>query len=337
MPEQNANKRFTGTSLRLKVGLAEMLKGGVIMDVMNVEQARIAEEAGATSVMALERVPAMIRAEGGVARMAKPSLIKQIIQTVSIPVMAKARIGHFAEAQILQELGVDFIDESEVLTPADEAHHIDKHAFTTPFVCGARNLGEALRRIAEGAAMIRTKGEAGTGDVVHAVRHMRQITQEMRALTVLSEQELYAAAKDHQAPYELIRLVAQTGKLPVPNFSAGGIATPADAALMMQLGAEAVFVGSGIFMKERATPLEVENWTETEAEVGLCKAAEIGTPRNPEEREEAVSRAKAIVAATTHYNDAKILAEVSEQVTGTMKGLAAAGLEESQLLQTRGW
>ena len=275
MPEQNGNKAFTGTSLRLKVGLAEMLKGGVIMDVMNVEQARIAEEAGAVSVMALERVPAMIRAEGGVARMAKPSLIKQIIQAVSIPVMAKARIGHFAEAQILQELGVDFIDESEVLTPADEAHHIDKHAFTTPFVCGARNLGEALRRIAEGAAMIRTKGEAGTGDVVHAVQHMRQIVKEMKALTVLSEQELYAAAKEHQAPYELIRMVAQAGKLPVPNFSAGGIATPADAALMMQLGAEAIFVGSGIFMKERATPLDVEN--------------------NPKEREEAVSRAKAIV------------------------------------------
>jgi pyridoxal 5'-phosphate synthase pdxS subunit len=317
MPELNENKNLTSTSLRLKIGLAEMLKGGVIMDVMNVEQARIAEEAGATSVMALERVPAMIRAEGGVARMAKPSLIKQIIQAVSIPVMAKARIGHFAEAQILQELGVDFIDESEVLTPADEAHHIDKHAFTTPFVCGARNLGEALRRITEGAAMIRTKGEAGTGDVVHAVRHMRQIIREMRALTVLSEQELYAAAKEHQAPYELIRMVAQTGKLPVPNFSAGGIATPADAALMMQLGAEAIFVGSGIFMKERATPLDVEN--------------------DPKEREEAVSRAKAIVIATTHYNDPKILAEAAEQVTGTMKGLAAAGLDESQLLQTRGW
>jgi pyridoxal 5'-phosphate synthase pdxS subunit len=269
--------------------------------------------------------------------MARPSLIKQIIQAVSIPVMAKARIGHFAEAQILQELGVDFIDESEVLTPADEAHHIDKHAFTTPFVCGARNLGEALRRIAEGAAMIRTKGEAGTGDVVHAVRHMRQITREMRALTVLSEQELYAAAKDHQAPYELVRMVARTGKLPVPNFSAGGIATPADAALMMQLGAEAVFVGSGIFMKERATPLEVENWTESEAEVGLCGKDEVGTPRNPEEREEAVSRAKAIVQATTHFNEPRILAEVSEQVTGTMKGLAAASIEEKDQLQTRGW
>jgi pyridoxal 5'-phosphate synthase pdxS subunit len=317
MTENNENKSFGGTSLRLKVGLAEMLKGGVIMDVMNVEQARIAEEAGATSVMALERVPAMIRAEGGVARMANPKLIRGIIETVSIPVMAKARIGHFAEAQILQQLGVDFIDESEVLTPADEAHHIDKHAFKTPFVCGARNLGEALRRIAEGAAMIRTKGEAGTGDVVHAVQHMRQIVKEMKALTVLSDQELYAAAKEHQAPYELVRMVAQSGKLPVPNFSAGGIATPADAALMMQLGAEAIFVGSGIFMKERATPLDVEN--------------------NAKEREEAVSRAKAIVAATTHFNDPKILAEVSEQVTGTMKGLAAAAIEESQLLQTRGW
>jgi pyridoxal 5'-phosphate synthase pdxS subunit len=337
MPEANGNKAITGTSLRLKVGLAEMLKGGVIMDVMNVEQARIAEEAGAVSVMALERVPAMIRAEGGVARMAKPGLIKQIIQSVSIPVMAKARIGHFAEAQILQAIGVDFIDESEVLTPADEAHHIDKHAFTTPFVCGARNLGEALRRIAEGAAMIRTKGEAGTGDVVHAVQHMRQIMSEMRALTVLTEQELYAAAKNHQAPYELVRMVAQSGKLPVPNFSAGGIATPADAALMMQLGAEAIFVGSGIFMKERATPLDVERWTEEDAEVGLCTKSDVGALRNPKERKEAVSRAKAIVVATTHYNDPKILAEVSEQVTGTMKGLAAAAIEESQLLQTRGW
>jgi pyridoxal 5'-phosphate synthase pdxS subunit len=317
MPEPKENKGVAPTSLRLKVGLAEMLKGGVIMDVMSVEQARIAEEAGAVSVMALERVPAMIRAEGGVARMAKPSLIKQIIQAVSIPVMAKARIGHFAEAQILQQLGVDFIDESEVLTPADETHHIDKHAFKTPFVCGARNLGEALRRIAEGAAMIRTKGEAGTGDVVHAVQHMRQIVKEMKALTVLSEQELYAAAKELQAPYELVRMVAESGKLPVPNFSAGGIATPADAALMMQLGAEAIFVGSGIFMKERATPLDVES--------------------NHRERDEAISRAKAIVIATTHYNDPKVLAEVSEQVTGTMKGLAAAAIEESQLLQTRGW
>ena len=310
--------------LRLKVGLAEMLKGGVIMDVMNVEQAKIAEQAGAVAVMALERVPAMIRAEGGVARMANPKLIKEIIAAVSIPVMAKARIGHFAEAQILQELGVDFIDESEVLTPADEAHHIDKHAFKTPFVCGARDLGEALRRIAEGAAMIRTKGEAGTGDVVHAVKHMRQIVLEMKALTVLSDQELYVAAKEHRAPYELVRMVAKAGKLPVPNFSAGGIATPADAALMMQLGAESVFVGSGIFMKECATPLDVE-----------CDAN--GSLNNPKERAEAESRANAIVIGTTHFNDPKTLAEASEQVTGTMKGLAVAGLEESQLLQTRGW
>jgi pyridoxal 5'-phosphate synthase pdxS subunit len=316
--KNGTNGSFTGANhLRLKLGLAEMLKGGVIMDVMNVEQARIAEESGAVAVMALERVPAMIRAEGGVARMANPKLIKRIIETVSIPVMAKARIGHFAEAQVLQHLGVDFIDESEVLTPADEAHHIDKHAFTTPFVCGARDLGEALRRIAEGAAMIRTKGEAGTGDVVHAVKHMRQIVKEMKALTVLGEEELYAAAKEHRAPYELVRMVAKTGKLPVPNFSAGGIATPADAALMMQLGAEAVFVGSGIFMKERATPLDVEN--------------------DPLERAEAVSRAKAIVIATTHYDNPRILAEASEEVTGTMKGLAIAAIEESQLLQTRGW
>ena len=321
MAESNRNGSMNGngsnTSLRLKVGLAEMLKGGVIMDVMNVEQARIAEESGAVAVMALERVPAMIRAEGGVARMANPKLIKEIKDAVSIPVMAKARIGHFAEAQILEAIGVDFIDESEVLTPADEAHHIDKHAFTIPFVCGARNLGEALRRIAEGAAMIRTKGEAGTGDVVHAVQHMRQITRELRQVSVMREEELYHAAKEHGAPYELIRMVAKTGKLPVPNFSAGGIATPADAALMMQLGAETVFVGSGIFMKERATPLDVEN--------------------NQKEREEAVSRARAIVIATTHFNDPKILAEAAEQVTGTMKGLAAAAIEEQNLLQTRGW
>jgi len=316
---QNGNHRgdFASSSLRLKTGLAEMLKGGVIMDVMNVEQARIAEEAGAVSVMALERVPAMIRAEGGVARMASPRLIRQIMDAVTIPVMAKARIGHFAEAQVLQEIGVDFIDESEVLTPADETHHIDKHAFRTPFVCGARNLGEALRRIAEGAAMIRTKGEPGTGDVVHAVMHMRTMVREIKALTVLSEEELYHAAKTHQAPYELVRMVAQAGKLPVPNFSAGGIATPADAALMMQLGAETVFVGSGIFMKERATPLDVE--------------------KNPLEREEAVSRARAIVIATTHFNDPKIVAEASEAVTGTMKGLAAAAIEEQHLMQTRGW
>src|SRR5438552_18275091 len=236
-------------NLRLKTGLAEMLKGGVIMDVTNAEQATIAEQAGAAAVMALERVPAQIRAEGGVARMASPKKIREIMEAVSIPVMAKCRIGHFAEAQILQELGVDYVDESEVLTPADEAHHVDKHSFTVPFVCGARNLGEALRRIVEGAAMIRTKGEAGTGDVIHAVKHMRAIVQEMKILTVLGEDELYARAKDLQAPLEIVRMVAKTGKLPVPNFSAGGIATPADASLVRQLGAEAVFVGSGIFME----------------------------------------------------------------------------------------
>ncbi len=302
--------------LRLKTGLAEMLKGGVIMDVMSAPQAEVAEKAGAVAVMALERVPAQIRAQGGVARMASPRKIREIMDTVSIPVMAKCRIGHFAEAQILQELGVDYIDESEVLTPADEAHHVDKHAFTTPFVCGARNLGEALRRIAEGAAMIRTKGEAGTGDVVHAVKHMRQIVSEMKALTVMSEEELYAAAKNHQAPYELVRMVARDGKLPVPNFSAGGIATPADASLVMQLGSEAVFVGSGIFMKERATPLDLSD---------------------PTERADAEARARAIVIATTHYNDPKVLAEVSEMANTAMKGLAVAALEEKALLQTRGW
>ncbi len=300
----------SSTSLRLKVGLAEMLKGGVIMDVTDAAQATIAEKAGAVAVMALERVPAQIRAEGGVARMASPRKIREIMEAVSIPVMAKCRIGHFAEAQILQELGVDYIDESEVLTPADEAHHVDKHAFTVPFVCGARNLGEALRRIAEGAAMIRTKGEAGTGDVVHAVKHMRQIVQEMKILTVLSEQELYAKAKELQAPYELVRMVARDGKLPVPNFSAGGIATPADASLVMQLGAEAVFVGSGIFMKN---------------------STEFAPP------EEAEKRARAIVRATTHYKDPKVLLEVSGDVPSAMKGLAVSALDEAQMLQTRGW
>jgi len=312
MSENNGSN----TSLRLKVGLAEMLKGGVIMDVMSVAQAEVAEKAGAVAVMALERVPAIIRAEGGVSRMANPKLIKHIMSIVSIPVMAKCRIGHFAEAQVLQEIGVDYIDESEVLTPADEEHHVDKHAFKTPFVCGARNLGEALRRIAEGAAMIRTKGEAGTGDVIHAVKHMRQIVKEMKQLTVMSEEELFAAAKNHQAPYELIKMVAKAGKLPVPNFSAGGIATPADASLMMQLGAEAVFVGSGIFMKDGTTPLDLGD---------------------RKERAEAEARAKAIVIATTHYNDAKVLAEVSEQVPGAMKGLAVSAIEAKDLLQTRGW
>jgi pyridoxal 5'-phosphate synthase pdxS subunit len=306
MPENNGSSN----SLRLKTGLAEMLKGGVIMDVTTAEQAMIAEKAGAAAVMALERVPAQIRAEGGVARMAAPKKIREIMEAVSIPVMAKCRIGHFAEAQILQELGVDYIDESEVLTPADETHHVDKHAFAVPFVCGARNLGEALRRIAEGAAMIRTKGEAGTGDVVHAVKHIRQIVQEMKILTVLSDQELYAKAKELAAPYELVKLVAHEGKLPVPNFSAGGIATPADASLVMQLGAEAVFVGSGIFMKDS---------------INFAAA------------EEAERRARAIVGATTHYNDPKVLLEVSQDVPSSMKGLAVASLDDASLLQTRGW
>ncbi len=306
-PEAN---QATNQALRLKVGLAEMLKGGVIMDVINAEQAEIAEKAGAVAVMALERVPAQIRAEGGVARMASPTIIKEIMATVSIPVMAKCRIGHFAEAQVLQELGVDFIDESEVLTPADELHHVNKHAFKTPFVCGARDLGEALRRIAEGAAMIRTKGEAGTGDVVHAVKHLRQIVKDIRQLTVMSEEELFAAAKEHRAPYELVRMVAQAGKLPVPNFSAGGIATPADASLVRQLGAEAVFVGSGIFMRDST---------------------------NLASTEEATSRARAIVRATTFYDDPKVLAEASAECTGAMKGLAIAAMDPASLMQTRGW
>jgi pyridoxal 5'-phosphate synthase pdxS subunit len=301
-----------------------MLKGGVIMDVIDVEQAVIAEQSGAVAVMALERVPAQIRAQGGVARMSHPGMIKEIIAAVSIPVMAKARIGHIAEAQILQQLGVDFIDESEVLTPADEVNHIDKHAFTTPFVCGARDLGEALRRIAEGAAMIRTKGEAGTGDVVHAVKHMRQIIKDIKALTVLDDTELYAAAKEHRAPYELIHWVARNGKLPVPNFSAGGIATPADASLMRQLGAEAVFVGSGIFMKDGVNRLEVGRGRD-------------GKLLNPDERHDAETRAKAIVRATTHYDNPEILAECAADCTGAMKGLAVAALDESQLMQTRGW
>jgi len=269
--------------------------------------------------------------------MASPKLIKEIMAASTVPVMAKARIGHFAEAQVLQSIGVDFIDESEVLTPADESFHIDKHAFTTPFVCGAKNLGEALRRIAEGAAMIRTKGEPGTGDVVHAVTHMRTIVREIKALTVLDDTELYNAAKTLQAPYELVRMVSKAGKLPVPNFSAGGIATPADAALMMQLGAETVFVGSGIFMKEGATPLDVDLWEKQDAEVGLCTSKEVGTPRNPEERSEAVSRARAIVLATLHYDDPKIVSEASEAIIGSMKGLAAAAIEEKDLMQTRGW
>jgi pyridoxal 5'-phosphate synthase pdxS subunit len=297
------------SSFRLKTGLAEMLKGGVIMDVTTAQQAKIAEKAGAVAVMALERVPAQIRAEGGVARMASPKKIKEIMAAVSIPVMAKCRIGHFSEAQVLQALGVDFIDESEVLTPADEMYHIDKHDFASPFVCGARNLGEALRRISEGAAMIRTKGEAGTGDVVHAVRHVRQIARDIRALTVLRGDELYTAAKELEAPYELIKIVANTGRLPVPNFAAGGIATPADAALVRYLGAEAIFVGSGIFMRDS------HNF------------ADLG---------EAQSRAEAIVQATTHYDNPQILAETSEFCLGAIRGVAAATLEERALLQTRG-
>ncbi len=288
--------------LRLKVGLAEMLKGGVIMDVTNAEQALIAEQAGATAVMALERVPSDIRKEGGVARMAPISKIREIMKTVSIPVMAKARIGHFMEARILEALGVDYIDESEVLTPADEEHHIDKRHFTVPFVCGARNLGEALRRIGEGAAMIRTKGEAGSGNIVEAVRHMRTIQKEMKQLTVLGKEELMAEAKKHQAPFALIEYVAEHGKLPVPNFSAGGIATPADAALVMQLGAEAVFVGSGIF-----------------------KSAD------PE------ARARAIVKAATYFNDPAKLLEASEELGMGMPGLDISKLPEGELMQTRGW
>ena len=287
---------------RKHIGLAEMLKGGVIMDVTTAEQAKIAEDAGAASVMALERVPADIRKDGGFARMASVTKIKEIQKTVSIPVMAKARIGHFVEAQILEALGVDFIDESEVLTPADEHFHIDKFAFRIPFVCGARYLGEALRRIGEGAAMIRTKGEAGSGNIVEAVRHMRAITSGIRRLTTLSPEELMTEAKNLGAPYELVRCVARTGKLPVPNFSAGGIATPADAALMMQLGAEAVFVGSGIFKSS-----------------------------------DPARRARAIVQATTHYKDADVLARVSEELGEAMVGIETSKLAEKDLLQTRGW
>jgi pyridoxal 5'-phosphate synthase pdxS subunit len=293
---------FLDEQFRVKSGLAEMLKGGVIMDVTNVEQAVIAEKAGAVAVMALERVPSDIRKEGGVARMAQIRIIRDIMGAVTIPVMAKARIGHFTEARILEALGVDYIDESEVLTPADEEHHIDKRGYKVPFVCGARNLGEALRRIAEGAAMIRTKGEAGSGNIVEAVRHIRTIVKEMKQLTVLGKEELVHESKKHQAPLELIEWVAEHGKLPVPNFSAGGIATPADAALVMQLGAEAVFVGSGIF-----------------------KSAD------PE------TRAKAIVKAATYYNDPVKLLEASEEVGEAMRGLDVSKLPQEELLQTRGW
>jgi pyridoxal 5'-phosphate synthase pdxS subunit len=293
---------MTETPFALKTGLAEMLKGGVIMDVTTADQAKIAEDAGAVAVMALERVPADIRAQGGIARMADPTKIREIIQAVSIPVMAKARIGHFVEAQLLEALGVDYVDESEVLTPADEAHHIDKWAFKVPFVCGALNLGEALRRIGEGAALIRTKGEAGSGNIVEAVRHMRAVQGAIRRLTILGAEELMAEAKDLGAPYALVKLVASEGKLPVPNFAAGGVATPADAALMMQLGAEAIFVGSGVFKS--------------------------GDP---------VSRAQAIVQATTHYTDADLLARVSEGLGEAMVGIDISRLEPGELLQTRGW
>ncbi len=287
---------------RVKVGLAEMLKGGVIMDVTTAQQAEIAEKAGACAVMALERVPADIRKEGGVARMAAPKIIREIMSAVSIPVMAKVRIGHFAEAQVLEALEVDFIDESEVLTPADEEHHVWKHGFKVPFVCGARNLGEALRRIAEGAAMMRTKGEAGSGNIVEAVRHMRAIVDEMKRLTTLNQEQLVHEAKNLGAPLDLVEYVAQHGKLPVPNFSAGGVATPADASLVMQLGAEAVFVGSGIFKSS-----------------------------------DPAVRARAIVKATTHFKDPKAVLEASEELGEAMRGIDVRQLDEKELLQTRGW
>jgi pyridoxal 5'-phosphate synthase pdxS subunit len=289
-------------SEKVKRGLAQMLKGGVIMDVVTPEHAKIAEDAGACSVMALERVPADIRAQGGVARMSDPDMIEQIMKAVSIPVMAKVRIGHFVEAQILEALGIDYIDESEVLTPADEEHHINKHKFKVPFVCGCRNLGEALRRIAEGAAMIRTKGEAGTGDVVEAVRHARAVNSEIRRLTSMDEDELFTYAKNIQAPYELVKETAQLGRLPVVNFAAGGVATPADAALMMQLGVDGVFVGSGIFKS--------------------------GNP---------AKRAKAIVEAVTHYNNPEVLLNVSRALGEPMVGINVTSLAEGEKLAPRGW
>jgi pyridoxal 5'-phosphate synthase pdxS subunit len=298
----NGSQRTTAESFEIKVGLAEMLKGGVIMDVTTPDQAKIAEDAGAAAVMALERVPADIRKEGGVARMCSIAVIEGIQKSVSIPVMAKVRIGHFLEARVLEAVGVDFIDESEVLTPADDTHHVSKHEFRSPFVCGARNLGEALRRIAEGAAMIRTKGEAGSGNIVEAVRHLRQVTGDMRALTALRPEELPTRAKELQAPVDLVRHVASTGRLPVPNFAAGGIATPADAALCMALGAEAVFVGSGIFKSS-----------------------------------DPARRARAIVRATTHHADPAVVAEVSRGLGAAMDGIETAGLPEAELLQHRGW
>jgi pyridoxal 5'-phosphate synthase pdxS subunit len=298
----NGSGNATTGTWAVKKGLAQMLKGGVIMDVVTPEQAKIAEEAGACAVMALERVPSDIRAHGGVARMSDPDIITAIVGAVTIPVMAKARLGHFVEAQVLEALGVDYIDESEVLTPADEANHVDKHGFKVPFVCGCRNLGEALRRIGEGAAMIRTKGEAGTGNVVEAVRHMRQLWADIRRIQSMREDELFAEAKNLQAPYELVKDVHELGKLPVVNFAAGGIATPADAALMMHLGAEGVFVGSGIFKSE-----------------------------NPEKM------AKAIVKATTHYQDPAIIAEVSRGTGVPMRGLEIGTIPENEILAKRGW
>jgi pyridoxal 5'-phosphate synthase pdxS subunit len=302
MAEEKSNGQREVAGVTVKRGLAQMLKGGVIMDVVTPDQAQIAEEAGAVAVMALERVPADIRVHGGVARMSDPGLIKEIMETVSIPVMAKVRIGHFVEAQILEALGVDFIDESEVLTPADEEHHIYKHDFKVPFVCGCRNLGEALRRIGEGAAMIRTKGEAGTGDVVEAVRHARTVLGEIRRLQLMPDEELMSYARDIGAPFALVKETKELGRLPVVNFAAGGLATPADAAMMMQLGVDGVFVGSGIFKS--------------------------GDPAR---------RARAIVEATTHYNNAEILAKVSENLGEPMVGRTAAGLEEGEQLAVRGW
>jgi pyridoxal 5'-phosphate synthase pdxS subunit len=296
-----SSENGTGT-FTVKKGLAQMLKGGVIMDVVTPEHARIAEEAGACAVMALERVPADIRKDGGVARMSDPDMIRGIMEAVTIPVMAKVRIGHFVEAQVLEAIGVDYIDESEVLTPADEVNHVDKHAFKVPFVCGCRDLGEALRRISEGAAMIRTKGEAGTGNVVEAVRHMRQVMGDIRRIQTMSDDELYSEAKRLGAPVELVREVKELGRLPVVMFTAGGIATPADAALMMQLGSDGVFVGSGIFKSE-----------------------------NPERM------AKAIVQATTHFRDPNIIAEVSRGLGGAMKGLEIGAIPENELLASRGW
>ena len=301
-------------TLRVKTGLAEMLKGGVIMDVVDADQARIAEEAGACAVMALERVPADIRRDGGVARMSDPQRIREIQEAVSIPVMAKCRIGHFAEAQILQELEVDYIDESEVLTPADVEHHVDKWLYTVPFVCGATNLGEALRRISEGAAMIRTKGEAGTGDIVNAVTHMRAVFGAIRRLQALRGDELHAAAKEHRAPFELVRWVAENGRLPVVTFTAGGIATPADASLCMQLGADGVFVGSGIFKSGRDPLDDRDGWADDVAR-----------------------RARAIVEATTHFDDAKVLADVSTGLGQPMVGISASSLPDDERLEVRGW